>query len=200
MKQDMKTYGKSAIKISRLNMVISLRSGWSLRNGYYDKDFCKSFLSGEYPDCESLSLLQLKQLKLTMEDYDLIQPEVLDTIHRVDIIVFLLAQWKKYHENVTACSTPPNSSLYKTTYERMCEYCKVTHWETDSDEEYKFDEEFLCNICGQLYCVRTGFHGRGQSVHSPAYGKLYIINSSHLQLYIFLNLLSIFSVGPLRKK
>ena len=138
-------------------MVISLRSGWSLRNGYYDKDFCKSFLSGEYPDCTSLSLLQLKQLKFPVEDtYGSIQPEVLDTRQRVDIIVFVLAQWKKYHENVTACSTPPNYSLYGTTYERMCEYCKVTQWETDSDDDLKFDEEFLCNICGQLYLTLEG--------------------------------------------
>ena len=62
-----------------------------------------------------------------MEDtYDSIQPELLDTKQRVDIIVFVLAQWKKYHENVTACFTPPNCSFYRTTYERMCEYCKVT--------------------------------------------------------------------------
>ena len=91
-------------------MVYNLRSGYSLRNGYYDKAFIKQFLSGEYPNCLSFTLLELQQLKFTIVDnFDIIQDELAEG--REDLVIFLVAQWRKYHEDLVQCSTPPNSGF-----------------------------------------------------------------------------------------
>lgn len=152
-------------------MVFSLRSGWSLRCGRYDKAFCESFLRGEYPDCSTFTLLELQQLKSSMDDnYNTLEPALLEM--RVDLIFFLLAQWRNYHEDLVQCSTPLNTNQYLSTYERVFEYCKVNILDTDSDDEFLFnsDPEFFCNTCNQINCVSM-FKNVHIGVHIPSYGE-----------------------------
>jgi hypothetical protein len=150
--------------------MVKLRSGLQTRYGNYDLDYCRCFLSGNYPNCSLFTLEQLKQLMYSLEEnYGTVHFEFNET--RENIALFLISQWRLYHENKLRCSTPPNRRSYKTTYDRMLEYCKVQDWQTDSDEDLIFDEEFFCNICMQDDCVKNGFLGPGFSVHSPSYGN-----------------------------
>jgi hypothetical protein len=56
------------------------------------------------------------------------------------------------------CSTPSETS----TLDRVCRYFNVKNCETDSeDEDIKFDDEFLCHVCGQFDCVKFEFRGPG---------------------------------------
>jgi hypothetical protein len=116
--------------------------------------------------------VELTQLKFTIEDnYVVIQNKIAES--RDEIETFLLAQWRGQYKNVLSCSSPSETS----TLDRMCRYFNVKNCETDSeDKDIKFDNEFLCHVCGQFICVKFGFRGYrgpGCGVHSPRYGENY---------------------------
>ena len=95
----------------------SLRSGWTQRHGHNGINNCEIFLNGPYPNLSKLTLVQLRQLKFTIEDsYVIIQDEIV--VIRESIEIFLLAQWRGHHKNLVAASTPSETS----TYVRMLEY------------------------------------------------------------------------------
>jgi hypothetical protein len=144
----------------------ALRSGWTERHCHNKINDCKAFLDGPYPNLSKFSLVKLTQLKFTIEDnYVVIQNEIADS--REEIETFLLSQWRGNHENLVSCSTPSETS----TFDRMCRYCNVKTCETDEEnDDIKFDDEFLCHVCGQSDCVKFGFRGPGFGVHSPRYG------------------------------
>jgi hypothetical protein len=150
------------------HIMVKLRSGYSLCNGPYDFKICAKFLNGEYPDCSSFSLSQLRQLKFTMEEYLDKGTSIALENSKEEIVNFLLSQWRMHHEGIVRCSTPCETS----TYQRMREYCGIRDLETDDEFEFVGDE-FFCHTCGQYDCVKLGFRGPGFNVHSPLYGVTY---------------------------
>ena len=112
--------------------MVTLRTGTQTDHGHYDQDYCRTFLNGEYPDLSLFTLVQLRNLKRSLEDnYSTIQYEVAN--NRQQITLFLLAQWRLHHENLLMISTPMNRNSYKTTYETIMEYCNVKQWETSEN-------------------------------------------------------------------
>jgi hypothetical protein len=89
--------------------MVRLRSGKQTFCEDYDFNYCRNFLGGEYPNLSLYTLVQLRQLKLSLESN-------LNTIHhevendRQNIELFLLAQWRQYHEDIVLNSTPDNSN------------------------------------------------------------------------------------------
>ena len=145
--------------------MVRLRSGKQTICEDYDLDYCRHFLAGEYPDFSLFTLLQLRQLKRSLEtNFDTIHYEVANDRQHIEL--FLLAQWKQYHEDLLLMSTPLNNNTYVTTFEVVIEHCNIKRCDIDFD--FDFEDEFLCNICTQDTCVGYGF--KAFSVHSPSYG------------------------------
>jgi hypothetical protein len=135
--------------------MVRLRSGKQTFCEDYDLNYCRN-LSLYTP-------VQLRQLKLSLESNFLsIHHDVEND--RQNIELFLLSQWRHYHENIVMISTPDNCNKYMTTFEGIIEHCNIDKCDIDID----FDDEFLCGICGQDTCIGYGFRICG--VHSPCYG------------------------------
>jgi hypothetical protein len=146
--------------------MVILRSGRQTVHEDYNLDYCRHFLAGEYPNLSLYTLVQLRQLKLFLEsNFDTIHHhEIANDRHHIEL--FLLAQWRQYHEDILLISTPlNNNNLYMTTFNVIMEHCKIKRCEINFD----FDDEFLCRICCQEKCVGYGFLSTG--VHSPCYGN-----------------------------
>lgn len=129
---------------------------------------CRHFLSGEYPNLSRYTLAQLRHLKESLDNnFGTIQHEIANNVQEIKLL--LLAQWRQYHEDLLRVSTPLNRNTYMTTYQAVVKHCNIKEYmENDSDDDVKFDDEFLCNICTQENCVGYGFRSVG--VHSPSYG------------------------------
>jgi hypothetical protein len=126
------------------------------------------FWGGEYPNLSLFTLVQLRNLKRSLEEnFDNIEHDTANNSQQIKW--FLLAQWRIHHENILTISTPLNHNSYLTIYEAIIEHCNIKQWETDSDDDVKFDDEFLCNTCNQEKCVGYGFKSAG--AHSPSYGN-----------------------------
>jgi hypothetical protein len=91
--------------------MLKLRSGLQTLYGPYDLRYYKLLLSGEYPNFS-----ELKQIQNFIEDKFVIKPSQLTC--RIEIIAFLHAQWKIYHENIIKTSTPE----FKITYDLICTF------------------------------------------------------------------------------
>ena len=54
--------------------MVRLRSGRQTDHGHYDHDFCRTFLDGEYPNLSLFTLMQLQNLKSSLQvHYNTIQ-------------------------------------------------------------------------------------------------------------------------------
>jgi hypothetical protein len=101
----MKSISVSTLK-ARMNSESPYRIWW-----YYVVE-----LSGEYPNFSALTFVQLKQIQNFVEDQFVIKSSQFTC--RIEIIAFLHAQWKIYHENIIKTSTPD----FKSTYQHMVDY------------------------------------------------------------------------------
>ncbi len=92
--------------------MVILRSGRQTVHEDYNLDYCRHFLAGEYTNLSLYTLVQIRQLKLSLEsNFDTIHHEIANDRHHIEL--FLLAQWRQYHEDLVLISTPDNRILFK---------------------------------------------------------------------------------------
>jgi hypothetical protein len=116
---------------SRLSAMVfrALRIGWTEHHSHNKINDCKAFIGGPYPNLSKLILVELTQLKFTIEDnYVVIQNKIAES--RDEIETFLLAQWRGHHENVVSSSIPSETC----TLDRVCRYFNVKNCETQIEK------------------------------------------------------------------